>query len=318
MISTALGFGLLAAEELPNPLEHVVDYPRATWYFSDVTIMLLLAAVTLLFLIPVAARRIATGKSNTIADYQSHGLLANMVETVCVYLRDELFKPLLKGDADRFAPLLWTFFWFILVCNLFGLVPLRDITGLFMGATYGWDHAHGIGGTATQSIFVTAALALIAFIVINGVAIARDPVGYVHHLTAGAPKALWIIMVPIEIIGTFVKPFALAMRLFANMTGGHIVVAVMMMFVKVLVDKFHGVGYLMSGIPIIAAIGIYFLEVLVAFIQAYVFTFLTALFLGQLIVHEGHHDAHGHEDPLEEPKIGNSTPHGHVAKTVGH
>lgn len=322
---------LLAVE---NPLEHVVDAPRVGsenfWWISDVTIMLVIAAIILLGFIPLAASRIRTGKGKTAADYRARGLWANIVESVCVYLRDEVFKPLLKEDADRFAPLLWTFFWFILICNLFGLVPLRDITGLIQGVSglRPWGHIHGIGGTATQSIFVTAALAIVAFIVINGVAISRDPVGYVKHLTGGAPPAMWIILVPIEILGTFVKPFALAMRLFANMTGGHIVVAVMFMFVKMLVDNLGGIGYGISLLPIGAAIGIYFLEVLVAFIQAFVFTFLTALFLGQLIVHEGH-DAHGHGnghqdgpgahgDPLAEPKIGDSGAPGRVAATHHH
>jgi F-type H+-transporting ATPase subunit a len=143
----------------------------------------------------------------------------------------------------------------------------------------------GIGGTATQSIFVTAALATIAFLLINGVAIAKDPAGYLKHLTGGAPVLMWPIMIPVEILGTFVKPFALAMRLFANMTGGHMVVAVMLMFVKMIVD---GLGPIAGGAAAL-------LPVLVAFIQAFVFTFLTALFLGQLIVHD-HEEGHGHEE----------------------
>jgi F-type H+-transporting ATPase subunit a len=115
--------------------------------------------------------------------------------------------------------------------------------------------------------------------------------------------------VPVEILGTFVKPFALAMRLFANMTGGHVVVAVMLMFVKMMVDggmKFGGIGSVLgiagSIVPILAAIGIYFLEVLVSFVQAFVFTLLTATFLGQLIVHDHDHahDDHGHEGHAKE------------------
>jgi len=293
-----------------NPLTHVVDTPRFFgWVVSDVTLLLIFSGLLLIILIPLAARRIKTGEARTVDDYRTQGLWANMIESVCVYLREEVFKPMLGKDADRFAPLLWTFFFFILLNNLLGLVPLRDITGLIQGF-FGfkpWGSIHGFGGTATQSIFVTAALAVIAFIVINGTALARDPIGYVKHLTAGAPVALWPLMVPIELLGTFVKPFALAMRLFANMTGGHIVVAVMFMFVKMLVVGLQGVGYIVSILPIGAVIGIYFLEVLVAFIQAFVFVFLVALFLGQLIHHEDHDHAHGdHHDPLAEPYIGNS------------
>lgn len=299
---------LLAAAD--NPLSHVVDAPRYGWLISDVTILLLFSSLMLIIFIPLAARRIKTGEARTVDDYRTEGLWANVIESTCVYLREEVFKPMLGKDADRFAPLLWTFFFFILLNNLLGLIPIRDFTGLIQGffGFQPWSSIHGFGGTATQSIFVTGALSLIAFIVINGTAIARDPIGYVKHLTAGAPKALWPLMVPIELLGTFVKPFALAMRLFANMTGGHIVVAVMFMFVKMLVDGLHGIGYALSILPIGAVIGIYFIEVLVAFIQAFVFTFLVALFLGQLIVHhDEHHDHDHHIDPLDEPYVGNST-----------
>jgi len=285
---------LLAAD---NPLTHVVDKPLIKlgenfWLVSDVTVMLALGGALMIFAMIRAASRIRTGTTRSIADYRTEGVWANLVESVCVYLRNDVFRPILKENTDRFTPVLWTFFWFILILNLLGLVPLRDITGLL-----GIQHGHGIGGTATQSIWVTAALAVIAFLIINLTAIFKDPVGYIKHLTAGTPPAIWIVMIPVEIMGTFVKPFALAMRLFANMTGGHVVVAVMLMFVKMLIDGLAGTGYVLSALPIATIIGIYFLEILVALIQAFVFTFLTCLFLGQLIVHE-HHE-HDHHDSSE-------------------
>jgi F-type H+-transporting ATPase subunit a len=160
-----------------------------------------------------------------------------MVETVCVYLRNDIFKPVLREYTDKFTPILWTFFWFILINNLLGLVPIKDLSLLIAKPLgIGGEHFHGLGGTATQSIWVTASLAVIAFLVINVSAFVKDPGGYFKHLTGGAPVFMWPIMVPVEILGTFVKPFALAMRLFANMTGGHVVIAVMLMFVKLLVD----------------------------------------------------------------------------------
>lgn len=282
---------VLAAD---NPLTHVVDKPiwevGGLWLISDVTIMLVVVGLVLTFSMIAAAKRFSTaGSTNTAEGFKSRGIWANMVEATNVYLRNDVFRPILRDDTDRFTPLLWTFFWFILVCNLFGLIPLRDITGLM-----GIAHGHGIGGTVTQSIWVTGALAVMAFVLINGVALARDPKGYFAHMTAGTPWPMWFIMVPVELLGVLVKPFALAMRLFANMTGGHVVVAVMLMFVKMLVDGLSGVGYALSILPLLAMIGIYFLEVLVALIQAFVFTFLTCLFLGQLIVHEHHHDEDGH------------------------
>lgn len=278
-----------------NPLDHVIDKPLyevgGLWAISNVTVMLVLGSIILLFAMIAAAGRIRTGRSRNVDDFRTQGIWANFVEVICVYLRNE-FKPILREYTDRFMPLLWTMFWFILVMNILGLVPLKDATAMF-----GINHGHGIGGTATQSIWVTGALAFISFLVINGVAIIKDPVGYVKHLTGGAPVYMWPIMVPVEILGTFVKPFALAMRLFANMTGGHMVVAVMLMFVKMMVERFAVVGGVMAVAPVIASIAIYFLEILVAFIQAFVFTYLTGLFLGQLIVHDhGDDHAHGHAD----------------------
>lgn len=295
-------FNVLAAD---NPLLHVIDQPiwekGGIWIVSNATLMLVLSGVVAVIGLVAAAKRIHTGQTRTIDDYRTQGIWANLVETVCVYLRNEVFRPVLGKDTDKFTPLLWTMFWFILICNFFGLVPLKDLTGGLLGM----NHGHGYGGTATQSIFVTAALALISFVLINGVALARDPVGYFKHLTGGAPAYIWPILVPVEILGIFVKPFALCMRLFANMTGGHVVVAVMLMFIKMMVDATWGKGGGMTALglggavlPFVAMIGIYFLEIVVAVIQAFVFTFLTCLFLGQLLHHDeelGHEKEHADE-----------------------
>jgi F-type H+-transporting ATPase subunit a len=281
---------VLAAD---NPLTHVVDAPVLQhgefWTVSNVTLMLILGGTVMLVGMLAAARRIRTGTTRSIADYRTQGVWANIVESVCLYLRNDVFRPILQEYTDKYTPLLWTFFWFILINNLFGLVPFKDITALL-----GLNHGHGYGGTATQSIWVTGALALIAFLFINGVAFLKDPMGFMRHMTADTPWPMWIIMIPVELIGLLVKPFALAMRLFANMTGGHVVVAVMLSFVKMLIEwQPGGLGYGMSLLPVGAIIALYFLEVLVAFIQAFVFTFLTCLFLGTLIVHE---QGHGHAD----------------------
>lgn len=277
-----------------NPVTHVTDKPiYGNWVVSNVTVMLVLSGVlTLLLLIP-AANRIATGKTGTLDDLRARGTLANFVEAICLYLRDELFHPVLRDQTDRYVPVLWTFFWFILINNLLGLVPLVDITSVFGLNTLDGQPV-GIGGTATQSIWVTSALAAISFLWFNGTAILKDPVGFLKHLTAGAPPYMWPIMVPVEIIGTFVKPFALALRLFANMTGGHIIVATLLSFVVGLSTVMGGVaGHGLAILPLAGAIAVYFLEILVAFIQAFIFTFLTCLFLGQLVVHA--HDEHAEE-----------------------
>ena len=288
----SMGTLVLAAA---NPVGHVTDKPILPGYVvSNVTVMLVLSGLVTLLLIIPAARRIATGKTGTLDDLRAKGTLANFVEAICLYLRDDVFRPILGEQTDRYIPMLWTFFWFILVSNLLGLVPLVDITAAF-GINVRGGHAVGIGGTATQSIWVTGTLAAISFIWFNGSGFVKDPVGFLKHLTAGAPWYMWIIMVPVEIIGTFVKPVALALRLFANMTGGHIIVATLLSFVVGLGTGMRGAaGNGLAILPLLGTIAIYFLEILVAFIQAYIFTFLSGLFLAQLVVH--HHEEHEHGD----------------------
>lgn len=304
----------LAAEGAPDPVDHVVDKPLGSylglgdhWMVSNVTIMLVVGGIVTLAVLLPAAKNIMTGPNKTIDDYRAKGLLANFVEVVSLYLRDSIFKPALLDQTDKYTPFLWTLFWYILVLNLLGLMPIADflsLVGVIIGHPIG-PHGHGIGGTATQSIWVTAALAVISFLVINVSGLIKDTKGYFTHLTGGAPAAMWPIMIPVEILGIFIKPFALAMRLFANMTGGHLVIAVLLSFVYGLISHFGGLygagGKALGGgfalLPLLGVVGIYFLELLVAFIQAFVFSFLTCLFLSQLVVHahhEEHHADHSH------------------------
>lgn len=286
-----------------SPVGHVTDKPiYGQWYVSNVTVMLVLSALVTAWLIIPAAKKIATGDSKTLDDYRAQGVKANFVEVICLYLRDEVFKPMLGDDTDRFMPMLWTFFWFILVNNILGLVPFVDLTAVIGINPVTDSHGHsvnaGIGGTATQSIWVTGTLASISFLWFNGIGFLRDPIGYFKHLTGGAPVFMWPIMIIVEVIGTFVKPFALALRLFANMTGGHIIVATLLSFVVQLSIWKVGVGHGMAIIPLLGTMAIYVLEILVAFIQAYIFTFLTALFLSQLVHHhdEHHEGEHAHAE----------------------
>lgn len=309
---------LLAAA---NPIDHVIDKPLITldagrwvgtdghnlWLVSNVTVMLVACAVLTALIVIPASRRIRTGNNRNIDDFRTQGLMANLVESVCLFLRNDVFKGVLGHDTDKYTPMLWSMFWFILICNLVGLIPILDVTAMF-----GVNHGHGIGGTATQSIWVTGAMALIAATFYMGTAFLKDPVAFLKHLTGGAPWFMWVIMIPVEIAGYAIKPFALAIRLFANMTGGHLVIAVLLGFVKTAYDAMGPGGAIGLGIPsVLGATGINLLEVLVAFIQAYIFTFLTCLFLGQLVVHEHEegHDEHGEE---------HDHAHGHGKETHAH
>jgi F-type H+-transporting ATPase subunit a len=314
-------FTTLAAET--NPVDHVVNKHffstnlfgmDGVWLWSAHVGNLVLSGILTVLLLWWASTKIRTGpETQGTGRFLTTSPFAHAIEVVCLYLRETTVRPLLGARTDRFMPFLWSIFFFILINNLLGLVPFVDVTEihdhLFAGsiAKGNWIPLTGLlGATATQNLFVTAALAFIAFIVINIAGIRELGVGgYVKHLTADTPPYLWPLMIPIEILGTFIKPVALALRLFANMTAGHILVAVLFMFAV------SGLGLLLQvnlkgialGAPIalasiIAAIAIYFLELFVAFLQAFVFMFLTTVFISQLSHHHEDHEhggAHDHE-----------------------
>ena len=187
---------------------------------------------------------------------------AGAMEATALYIRQEVILPNVGHHGEGFAPYLLTLFFFILACNLLGLFP--------------W------GATPTGNIAVTAALAVIAFIVIEVSGMrALGVKGYlstIFFIPPGLPTALkpvlLVIMTPIEIIGKLAKPFALAVRLFANMTAGHVLVLALIGLTFLFKSYAVGVG------ASVMATGIMLLEVFVAFLQAFVFTLLTSVFIG--------------------------------------
>ena len=210
-------------------------------------VFLLLAAIVLAVWAVTAAR---SYRKNIVP----RGM-TNVLEAMVLFIRDEVALPNMGPAGLRYVPYLLTTFFFILVMNLLGLIPY--------------------GATSTGNIAVTAGLAVIAFIMIQVAAIrAQGLAQYLAHLTGGVHPVLWPIMVPIEVLGLFTKPFALCIRLFANMTGGHIVILSLLGLVFLFRSFAVGVG------SVLFSVGISLLELLVAFIQAYVFTMLTSLFMG--------------------------------------
>jgi F-type H+-transporting ATPase subunit a len=189
--------------------------------------------------------------------------LSNAVEILVVFVKDEIAKPTIGKGYEKFLPYLLTVFFFILVCNFLGLVPY--------------------GATATSNISVTATLAVISFIVIQAGGIMKNgPLAYFKGLVPGGlPIVLVPIIFVIEILGLFTKPFALAIRLFANMTAGHIVIMALIGLIFILQTFF------VAPVSIAFALFIYLLEILVALIQAYIFTMLSSLFIG-MAVHQDH------------------------------
>ncbi|MFG0328602.1 MAG: F0F1 ATP synthase subunit A [Phycisphaerales bacterium] len=396
-----------------DPLHHNYDYPLISLpsgyaLLTNHILLMLVVTVFMLLAMPAVARRISTGRTGTSHDYVTKGVFAHLIEIICVFFRDQVAKPVLGSNTDKFMPFIWTTFFFILFNNLLGLVPLLDTTALVLDpvfnsahevaepvddpaltggyadplayepeddehgieaapgvegheddehlaaakdaygdeAAHGDDsygagahdehhvsklgpfilfqdltkaypasHFHGVGGTATGNIAVTFALALIAIIVVIGAGIrALGLGGFLHHLTLDAPVLLWPLTVALEIIGLMAKPFALMVRLFANMTAGHVMLSALLGFAAMAwnglavvwlpesetwTTSFGGAiaAILIAIGSILFATAVGLLELLVAFIQAYIFTFLTTMFIS-MFQHHGHehHDKHTHDD----------------------
>jgi F-type H+-transporting ATPase subunit a len=223
--------------------------------------------------------------------------LINLLEIVVTFVRDTIVRPNVGPKwVNNWAPLILTFLFFIFFANAIGMIPIFDLLGvvnrfvLHVPINDSNNFINGLlhgGPTATGNFNVTAALAMITFfsIIIAG---ARAH-GFIQHwknlVPHGLPGFVYVILIPIEIIGMFVKPFALTMRLAANMTGGHIALLAILSFMAIFADMFHsvfaGIGVAIISVPMAAAIS--GLEIIVVIVQAYVFTLLSAVFIGMAI-----------------------------------
>ncbi len=203
------------------------------------------------------------------------GRLWNILEAFLLYIRDSVARPAIgKHDADRFLPFLWTIFFFVLGCNLMGMLP--------------WM------GSPTGSLAVTGALALTTFLVVTGSGMAKlGAIGFwkaqVPHMDL--PGVLAIFLIPmifvIEVIGLLIKHFVLAIRLLANVMAGHVVLTVILAFIAVsyytVAGEFSPLWFGVMPASVFGATALSLLELFVAFLQAYIFTFLSALFIGMAV-----------------------------------
>ena len=266
-----------------NPLEHVLDHheleiPWVNWPRMELKIPLpevfglritrfmvmeLIAAILIIVVIVPVVRHISH-------NYVSRGRFANMIEAMLLFIRDDVARPAIGGHgADRFLPYLWTVFFFVLFNNLLGMIPG--------------------GASATGNINVTAALALMTFatVILAGVkelGFVGYWVGIVPHLDVpGVLKPfLWGLMFFIEVAGLLIRHIVLAVRLFANMFAGHVVLAVILGFILMAYSNWWTLG-LVAPVSIGGVICLSLLELFVAFLQAYIFTFLSALFIGMAV-----------------------------------
>lgn len=288
-----------------SPLDHVVQHPLVTreadlgpltpngvvTVLSDHIVMLMVAGILLMLALPPLVRR-RRGK-DAIGRLVPTGF-ANFLEVICQYLRQEVARPALGEHTDRFIRFIWSVFFFVLTVNLLGIVPIAPLSQ--------WLGDLHLGGTATGNIWVTGAMALLtlAMMVSNGLRL-----GGRHYLAHFCPGPLWLapLLVPVELIGMLAKIFALAVRLFANMIAGHILLAVLVGFILSAGSALGAVGGLGIALPVVlGSVAISLLEIFVAFLQAFIFTFLTTLFIGMSIVSPDEH--HGGDERLAEESSG--------------
>jgi F-type H+-transporting ATPase subunit a len=281
---------MLIAFMAENPLEHIVRHPmiqrpadlgflthggKITLLDSHI-VMMMLAALLLMLLMPVWARR-RRGAGAVDSLVPTGG--GNALEAICEYLRNEIARPNLQQYTDRFIKFIWTVFFFVLTINLLGLLPLGGIP--FLGGH--------LGGTATANVWITATLALmtLGMVVVNGVRLGGKD--FFAHFNPGPLWLSWLL-IPIEIIGLFARIFALIVRLCANMVAGHVLLAVLLSFIFSAAANSIGSALGVAVPVVLGSVAITLLEIFVGFLQAFIFTFLTTLFIAQSIVF--HHDGH--------------------------
>ena len=277
--------------DISHPIIHLPTLFGIDFSVTKHVFMLWLVSLLVGIAVIVPVRRFLSSDRSVPTGWMS------ALETIVQFIRDSIVKPNVGPKwVMTWTPLVLTFFFFILFANGVGMIPIFDVLGAFnrfiLGVPASDSHnvlngmLHG-GTTVTGNFNVTAGLAVITFfsIIIAG----AKAHGFIKHWANLVPHGLawpvYIILIPIEIIGMFVKPFALTMRLAANMTGGHIAILAILSFMAIFAEMFHseftGIGLAFFSVPMATAIS--GLEIIVVLVQAYVFTLLSAVFIGMAI-----------------------------------
>ncbi len=216
-------------------------------------LMMVIAALIMLVFFPLIIRI----KSSKLMPFKT------ALEAMFLFIRDDIVIPNLGRGGTKYLSYFATLFFFILICNLLGMVPY--------------------GASATGNIAVTGAMAFTTFVFINFAGIREQGfISYIKHIVpAGVPGWLFPLLFPIEIVGLLTKSFALCIRLFANMIAGHIVILSFMglIFMFGSINLAVGLG-LTAPVSVVMILFVSLLEIFVSFLQAYIFTFLTAIFVG--------------------------------------
>lgn len=261
---------IIAVDENSIPLQNVKVYDLSLT--RNVVQMFIALALLVWVLLSVAKRYREQGSGKAPKGIQ------NLMEVLITFIRDEVAKPNLGHKYRKYMPFLLTIFFFILINNVVGLIP----------------------GTAnvTGNIAFTLILGVASFIVIL---INANKHYWGHIFWPPVPGGVKPILILVEFLSVFTKPFALIIRLFANMIAGHIIIICLISLIFIFGGLSKGAGWGFMPVSIAFTVFIYFIEILVAFLQAYIFTNLTAVFIGQAI--EGGHDEHHEENPVPDRPV---------------
>lgn len=245
---------IVGVDEAGNVDESVKVYDFS---LTKNVVQMILALIVLVLILRSAAKKYIAGQGRTSAPKG----MQNAIESVIVFVRDDVAKPNLSHSYKKYLPYLLTLFFFILINNLFGLIPgSANVTG---------------------NIAFTAVLGIISLVVI----LFSTNSHFWGHIFwfPGVPVPVKLMMLPVELLGVFTKPFALIVRLFANMTAGHIIILSFVSLIFIFTEMTKTAGIAFTPVSIAFAVFIYVIEILVAFIQAFIFTNLTAVFIAQAI-----------------------------------
>ena len=284
--------GHVSNSSIEHPLFHLPTVLGVNLSVTKHVFMLWVVAASVFAIVTLIVRR-----SVARAELKPAGA-ASGIEVVVEFLRDGVIVPNIGEKwAKTWTPLLLTFFFFILGANAIGLLPIFDTLALIdrwvlhTGPDSFLTHVLHGGSTATGNYNVTAALAIVTFFAI--IVAGTRAHGFVTHwknlVPKGLPGPLYVLLIPLEIVGMLVRPFALTMRLAANMTGGHIALLAIMSFVFIFAEMLGAAGGVGIGLgfSVPLSVALSGLEIIVVLVQAYVFTLLTAVFIGMAI--NAHH-----------------------------
>lgn len=265
-----------------------------SFFITNHLMMTGVVAVILILTFWFVSRRVRV-QGKGLQAYQTRGRVAQLFETMCSFIRDEVVRPNLHELTDKYIYYIWTIFFFVLFANVLGLVPIGSIMYLITG------NAHDLhyGGTATGNLSLNVVLALGSFIAILFIGIREtgfktfmahfNPIGWddPKMLVIGIPMYL------LEWVGLIIKCFVLAMRLFGTMMAGHLVIAAFIGLIFMALEVSQGLAFGVQLAVIGGGIVMTLLELFICFLQAFIFTFLTVLFISMVATH---HDEHQEED----------------------